>query len=112
MPVVRKRRWYQFCLRGLFLGILFTSVYLAAYKALLRPMIVPREGFLGEIYGYRKPEFLIGGTCSQVALSPLVWADRRMRPDYWDNYRAPWSKFEQEYTGEIRYGIDQAETTP
>ena len=112
MPVTPKRRWYQFSLRGLLLAILLMSVYLAAYKALLRPMIIPREGHMGTTYGYRKPDFLIGGTLSQLVFAPLVWTDRRMRPDYWDNYSAPWQVFIKEYTGEIHYGVDQAGTTP
>jgi hypothetical protein len=86
-----KRHWFQVSIRTLLLLITALSVYLAAYVALVQPVVIVDEGLGGMVVsGYREPEFRVGGSAAKIMFGPLVWLDRAVRPSYWE----PFSDFD------------------
>ena len=86
MNAKHKRRWFQFSIRSVLFIALIVNLYLGSYQLLLRPAKVTVIGDRGWLWSHREPRFLIGGVASQVVYSPLIWIDRRIHSDYWDEY--------------------------
>ena len=73
--------------RDVSFGVLaIVGVYVAAYCALLDPVVVADEGHHGiVISGYREPEYRFGGEVSKTLFAPIAWIDQKVRPTYWQD---------------------------
>ena len=87
----------RFGLRTMFVIVTGLAVYIAAYFALLNPVIVVKSFHLGiVIEGSREPYYgepiegepadrLFNHSCRFI-FAPVEWIDYRLRPGYWDHY--------------------------
>lgn len=64
-----------------------TAIYVGAYRAMLRPMILVEVAHLGMVVeGSREPNYrYLNGAC-RFLFAPLERIDYVIRPEFWDHY--------------------------
>jgi hypothetical protein len=77
----------RFGVRSLLLLVTAFCVYLGAYLASLRPVVVVDEGSHGMlISGSQELDYLVPGKLWRITFAPAAWIDYQLRPQYWNEY--------------------------